>query len=171
VRNGVLWAVLALILVSVNALVLDKEAILSDGELMLLRLAPRDPRSLMQGDYMLLRYSVADDIAHRLASVPSASGEAVVRLDRHQVAQLVRLHDEARPLAAGERLLHFRKRGDRVRLAGDAFFFQEGEQALYSGARYGELRVDGAGNAVLTGLRGEGRERLGPRRAGEGRQG
>lgn len=62
------------------------------------------------------------------------------------------------------RLLQFHKRGERVRVAGDAFFLQEGEQALYSGARYGDLRVDRVDNAVLMGLRGEGRERLGPGR-------
>jgi len=161
-RNRVLWAVLLLILVSANALILGKEAILADGERMLLRLAPRDPRSLMQGDYMVLRYGLAGDIAGRLASTPSVSGQAVVRLDEQRVAHFVRLHDAAQPLGESERLLYFRKRGNRVRLAGNAFFFQEGDQGLYRGARYGELRVDQAGHAVLTGLRGEKFERLGP---------
>jgi uncharacterized membrane-anchored protein len=40
-----------------------------------------------------------------------------------------------------------------VRIAGDAFFFQEGQAAIYQPARYGELRVAGDGDAVLVGLR------------------
>lgn len=111
---------------------------------------------------MVLRYGLADDIAGRVASIPSISGQAVVRLDEQRVAHFVRLHDVAQPLGEGERLLYFRKRGNRVRMAGNAFFFQEGDQSSYRGARYGELRVDQAGNAVLTGLRGEELERLGP---------
>ncbi|MFX7329222.1 GDYXXLXY domain-containing protein, partial [Acinetobacter baumannii] len=34
----------------------QKEMLLKEGQLVLLPLAPVDPRSLMQGDYMALRY-------------------------------------------------------------------------------------------------------------------
>ena len=44
-------------------------------------------------------------------------------------------------------------RGESVRLASDAYFFQEGTAEEYNGARFGEIRVNAKGHAVLTGLR------------------
>jgi len=152
-RNKVLWGVLALVLVGANVLIVAKERVLANGEVMLLELGSRDPRSLMQGDYMTLRYLLANDIG-LLVPAASADGRLVVRLDENRVAQSVRLHDPAVALAHGERLLRFRKRGQLVRLGAEAFFFQEGQARIYQPARYGELRVDATGDAVLVGLRG-----------------
>jgi uncharacterized membrane-anchored protein len=69
------------------------------------------------------------------------------------VAELVRVWDGAAVPAPGEHLLRFRKRGSNVRLASDAYYFQEGHAKLYDQARYGELKVDPTGEAVLVGLR------------------
>jgi uncharacterized membrane-anchored protein len=151
-RNLVLWGVLAVILALVNDLIYDKEAVLAEGEAMLLELQPRDPRSLLQGDYMSLRYRLGSELASRTSGA-TADGHVVVRLDDQRVARLVRVHDGTTPLATDERLLRFRKRGGAVRIAGDAFFFQEGQAAIYQPARYGELRVARGGEAVLVGLR------------------
>ena len=49
-----------------------------------------------------------------------------------------------------------------MRLASDAYFFEEGQLAVYDRARFGELGVADDGEAVLTGLRDQQRERLGP---------
>jgi uncharacterized membrane-anchored protein len=51
--------------------------------------------------------------------------------------------------------LRYRVRGDGVKFASNAFFFQEGDAKLYEGARYGEFRVNGKGEAILTALRGK----------------
>ena len=48
-----------------------------------------------------------------------------------------------------------------MRVAGDAFFFEEGQMERYEAARYGELRVDDHGDAVLVGLRDAELNRLG----------
>jgi uncharacterized membrane-anchored protein len=152
-RKGLLWIVLALILIVVNAMIFGKEKILAEGETMLLQLAPRDPRSLMQGDYMALRYSLANEIRQKTPEQASIDGRIVVTLDQQGVAQFVRLHDPSTTLVANERLLRFRKRGNQLRLASNAFFFQEGHGEYYRNARYGELRVSRDGEAVLVGLR------------------
>ena len=47
-RNIVLWAVLAVVLILANWSIISKERVLANGEIMLLDLAPRDPRSLRQ---------------------------------------------------------------------------------------------------------------------------
>jgi uncharacterized membrane-anchored protein len=152
-RKGLLWIVLALILIVVNAMIFSKEQIISDGETMLLQLAPRDPRSLSQGDYMALRYSLANEVRRISSEQASVDGQIVVTLDQQGVASFVRLHDASRPLTDKERLLRFRKRGSQVRLASNAYFFQEGHGEFYRNARYGELRVSRDGDAVLVGLR------------------
>jgi len=152
-RKGLLWIVLALILIVVNAMIFGKEKILAEGETMLLQLAPRDPRSLMQGDYMALRYSLANEIRQKTPEQVSIDGQVVVTLDQQGVAQYVRLHDPSTTLAANEKLLRFRQRGDQLRLASNAYFFQEGHGVYYRDARYGELRVSSDGDAVLIGLR------------------
>ena len=50
---------LILLLGYFNWSVYKKEQTLKDGQLILLQLAPVDPRSLMQGDYMRLSYKEA----------------------------------------------------------------------------------------------------------------
>lgn len=161
-RNWVLWAVLGLILITANTLILSKEVILSQGETILLELAPLDPRSLLQGDYMVLRYAVAEAVRPELSATESTNGHVVVAVDQNNVADFVRLYSEGTPLAANERLLYFRKRGRSVNLASNAFFFQEDHQSLYLNAQFGELKINRDGDAVLVGLRGPDLERLGP---------
>ena len=48
---------LLLLLGYLNWSIYQKEQTLRDGQLVLFELAPVDPRSLMQGDYMSLRYT------------------------------------------------------------------------------------------------------------------
>jgi uncharacterized membrane-anchored protein len=136
-----------------NAAIVGKERLLARGTPMLVALAPVDPRSLVQGDYMRLEY----EISRALDSAAAAprDGRVVVRLDAGGVARLVRRHREGAPLAGGERLLRYRRRGGRARVGTDAFFFEEGTADRYAQARYGELRVDARGESVLVGLRDE----------------
>ena len=49
-RKLVLWVVLGLTLVVANLSIIGKERVLREGRTVLLQLAPRDPRSLLQGD-------------------------------------------------------------------------------------------------------------------------
>ena len=58
IRIGIVAAV-ALVLIAVNLSIVAKERIKTGGEPIFLELAPVDPRSLMQGDYMALRFAIA----------------------------------------------------------------------------------------------------------------
>ena len=148
------------ILLLVNSQIVLKERIVSEGETLLLRLAPRDPRSLLQGDYMALRYAMTSEVAQAANAAGIKDGRVVVAVEDTGEAAYIGLH-QGQPLAAKQHLLRFRKRGDSVRLASDAYFFQEGHGARFENARYGELRVDADGEAVLTGLRDAELNRLG----------
>ncbi|MFO1398211.1 MAG: GDYXXLXY domain-containing protein [Burkholderiales bacterium] len=134
-----------------------RERLVTEGRVVLLELAPVDPRSLMQGDYMALRFRIADALGHD-GSAPS-DGRMVVAVDPDDVATFRRLDDDS-PLAPDETRLRYRIRDNTVKLATNAFFFAEGEGARYAGARYGEFRVAPGGDALLTGLRDRERKPL-----------
>jgi uncharacterized membrane-anchored protein len=144
------WATTLLVIATVNFLIMKKEDTLSNDRTMLVELAPVDPRSLMQGDYMVLRYAIAEDIPE---SQLEDKGCIVVSLDENDVARFVRVH-KTESLQTGEHLLFYRNRGG-LRLGAESFMFQEGDADLYSQARYGELKVDESGVSVLVGLRGD----------------
>jgi uncharacterized membrane-anchored protein len=141
------------ILLLVNVVVTQREQLVGSGRVVLLELAPVDPRSLMQGDYMALRFRVATEaFGPGRVAADAADGHLVLRPDEKGVAQFVRL-DDGTPLADGEIRMRFRVRGGMPKLATNAFFFEEGSAARYDAARFGEFRVDGNGEAILTGLR------------------
>ena len=148
---------LALTLGLLGWLVAGKEAVIAEGRLVLLELAPVDPRSLMQGDYMVLRYAIARDIDRD--DWPD-DGHAVLAVDADGVGALVG-RDDGGPLADDRVRLRYRRR-DRLRIGAESYFFEEGQAAVYDEARYGELRVAPDGNSVLVGLRDAHREILGP---------
>lgn len=138
-----------------------RERLVREGNLVFLRLAPVDPRSLMQGDYMRLRFEAAERPGGLFMPVAEGDGRIVLGVDANHVGTYRRL-DDGRPLAPGEALIRFRVRGGAARLASDAYFFQEGQSALYAQARYGAFRVAPDGEAILVGLRGPRLEPLGP---------
>ena len=150
-----------LVLGALNAAIVAKEHIKRSGEIVYLALAPVDPRSLIQGDYMALRFALARDLERHdeTAQRRAREGEvafAGVALDAQRVAQL------AGDAAAAPLLrLRYRIRNGQVWLGTNAFFFEEGTAERFSRARYGEFRVDrDTGEAVLVGLRDDKLEAL-----------
>lgn len=148
---------LLLVLGAFNYSVYTKEKTLAEGTLVLLELAPVDPRSLMQGDYMVLEYAISQDIQEQ--DVPSR-GYVVLQLDEKDVGTLVRLQPNPEPLAPGEHLLKYFHNGRTINLGAESFFFQEGKGDLYAMAEYGALRVDSRGNSILVGLYDEELKRM-----------
>ncbi|HVY06490.1 MAG TPA: GDYXXLXY domain-containing protein [Burkholderiales bacterium] len=143
------------ILVLVDFSIYSRERLLTEGSVVFLELAPVDPRSLMQGDYMALRFQVENALrASARESELKRDGLVVVALDERRVGSYARV-DLGTPANSNEMKIRFRLRNDRVKFATNAYFFQEGTAQLYSKARYGEFRVDGNGDALLTALRDE----------------
>ena len=122
---------------------------------------PVDPRSMMQGDYMALRFKVARDaLPPARARAAADDGYLVLARDVRDVAAFRRLDDGA-PLASDEVRMRYRVRNGVPKLATNAWFFEEGHAADYAKARYGEFRVSPDGEAILTGLRDEALKPLG----------
>ena len=163
----VIWAGLALVLVTINTSILTKERLLRDGTVLRLALAPVDPRSLMQGDYMALSLALARDALRARDASPDSPAEVMTDEDfwRHNeqgelivtratdgTATFTRFARPGAPLAAGEHVLRYRVRDGRLRVATDAWFFEEGQGDVYAAAKFGEFRVAPNGESILTGM-------------------
>ncbi len=123
---------------------------------MLLQVGRYDPRSLMQGDYMQLQYPICQTIEKRLGPGPQPDGVVVLALDKNNIGTFRRLYEEGETLAEDEQLLGYKVRWgrrNRVRVAAESFFFQEGKADDYSRAQFAELRVDAHGHTLLVALR------------------
>ena len=149
------------ILVLANYSIYSRERLLAEGRIALLELAPVDPRSLMQGDYMALNFRASNEAFGRRAREGLADGHIVLQMDANGVGKFARLDDGA-PLAADEVRIRYRVREEQVKFATNAYFFQEGHAKYYERARYGEFRVAPDGECLLTGMRGAKLEPLGP---------
>lgn len=164
-RARVIFGGLTLIVAVLVVLVVRKELVLAHGTPVLLELAPVDPRSLMQGDYMVLDYAISREVRNpdpfEDTGPDTEDGRLVLRLDENGVGRFVRRDTPGTPLAPGELLLRYKVRKGRVRLGAESFFFQEGHADHYDGAKYGELRVADDGSSVLVGLRDAERQPLG----------
>lgn len=161
IRRVVLLANLFVVLATVGLAVRQKEVTLRDGTVVLLRLRPVDPRSLIQGDYMALAYALHDSMANAdPESAQPRDGRVIVRETPDEGATFVRF-DTGAPLAAGEIALRYRTREGAARVGTDAYYFEEGQAERFEAARYAELRVDSAGNSVLVNMLDEGRKPLG----------
>jgi uncharacterized membrane-anchored protein len=139
-----------LVLLAVNHSIRAKEQIIGTGEPIYLALAPVDPRSLMQGDYMALRFQLADQIeGTQLDERSSGYSRVPIQVDARRVATL------ATPGAGtNQRFIRYRLREGRVWLGTNAYFFEEGSADRFNDARFGEFRLDReSGEAVLVGLR------------------
>ena len=142
-----------LILVGVNYSIMQKEDHLATGEIAYLKLRPVDPRSLMQGDYMALRFELADDIKNARSSNDNSNndvdGYVVVTLDKQNIATFKTRYTEGMKLAENETKMQYRIRGGRIKFATNAFFFQEGNAKVYEKAKYGQFRINKHGELLL----------------------
>ena len=149
------------ILVLANHSIYSRERLLAEGRVVLLELAPVDPRSLMQGDYMALRFRMAEDAVRGKPREELKDGLIVVGVEASGVGRFQRAKDD-KPLAADEVVMRYRVRKGVVKFATNAWFFQEGHARYYEPARYGEFRVSPDGDLLLTAMRGAKLEKLGP---------
>lgn len=145
--NARFWIAIgaALGLFAINYAIAGKERIVRGGTPILLELAPVDPRSLMQGDYMALRFSIANDLV---------SSDETRRDGRHYTAPIrIDANRVAHVDANGTHKLRYRWRNNGPWIGTNAFFFEEGSAERYANAKFGEFRLDeDTGEAVLVGL-------------------
>ncbi len=150
-----------------------KEQLLAHGQELILQLAPVDPRSLMQGDYMALRFAIGAQVAQLQYAQSGESEEreliAYMKPMSEAAAVLVGLQspttgeywlwDEVsqrwsatsglQPSADLYPLRLRYKNYEWLPNGVDAWFFPEGSAALYENARYGAFKVNHKAEALL----------------------
>lgn len=128
-----------LILLFINGLIVHHEKSLASGRRVVLELAPADPRSIMQGDYMRLRYRIASEI-----HPSSSSGQVYLKLASDDTVEHV-LKEET-PGTVG---LAYRVHEGRMMFNIESYFFQEGQRRRFEAARYAEVKISSGGTATL----------------------
>ena len=147
--------------------VMQKETVIAQGQRIYIPLRPRDPRSIMQGDYMALNFSlpVESSSVQNDAAAQSSLGKryAVARLDARGVATLQRLAVKDETLTGDELLVPLKYLKGEWTVVTDAYFFPEGQGRVFNAARFGEFRALGRGKVLLVGLADEKLQRIEPR--------
>ena len=82
---GIVLFTTVAILAGVNWRIFKFEQLLNHGQVVRFALAPVDPRSLMQGDYMALEYAIARNVRSALAP-QQMQGQLLLALDEQKVA-------------------------------------------------------------------------------------
>lgn len=150
-RITILVTVMLVLAIS-NYSIVQRENILRHGQVVLLELAPVDPRSLMQGDFMALRYKMPLEVFSQRETKIMQDGIMVLNLDKNNVASFSHF-DNTDTLTDNQVRFQYRIRNGVPKMASDAFFFEEGRADEFAEAHYGEFRVNAEGIAILTGLR------------------
>ncbi|GIU34907.1 membrane protein [Shewanella colwelliana] len=136
------------ILALINVNIYQQEQLLVGGDVVIFELAPVDPRSLMQGDYMALNYRIAASLRQTVKE-ENEDGLFVINIANQGVAQFVGIY-QGETLQTDQRLIQYRVRAGQVKLASNAFFFEEGRADEFALSKYGEFRVDPAGKLLLS---------------------
>lgn len=138
------------LLLYINYSVIKKEDLLKNGELILIQLAPIDPRSLMQGDYMILNYNLLPEIN---TDKSNKRGYCVIKVDSNRITKVIRYQNEPTPLQKDEKIIKYTLPNDwSINIGADSYFFEEGQGEKFEKAVYGGIKIDNKGNSLLIGL-------------------
>lgn len=145
------------VFVSVGLSVANRELLLKNGKTVLFELAPVDPRSIMQGDYMTLNYRITR-VGNRDKIPPR--GYIVFKTDSLNVASSIRFQKNKEPVNEDEMIIRYFCHNRDVSIGSESFFFQEGDADMYSRARYGGIKVAKSGESIIVGLFDEDRNEI-----------
>ena len=168
ISNWVLVLTAALALVYVNLNALQSRQIKLRGDVLFLELAPVDPLSLVQGQYMRLRFAIEkryDATPEDQDVIQNGHGNvlAVISLDNKRIGTLTGLlaMNQQQQHGDGTLKLHVHARQTEsegsyvVRIEQNSFLFQENTEDRYAEAKYGMFRVEEDGRYILVDLTDE----------------
>jgi len=113
----------------VNAGIIQKQRLINSGDLVFLKLAPVDPRSLMQGDYMRLRFAIMNEAqsakpAEIDNSIPQLPNQGIITVDSQNVGHWLGFY-RGQSLQEHQYLLDLNWQHHRVGLFTDAYFLKK----------------------------------------------
>jgi uncharacterized membrane-anchored protein len=157
-KHWIIPLVAFLVVALMSKSIVDKEKLMANGKEVYFHLAPVDPRSLIQGDYMRLSYAVLDSVKNKEA-LPKR-GYCLFYTDSNGIVTSARFQQDDKPIHSGEQLLKYTTNFNGIQIGAESYFFQEGKADRYNNAAYGLLRVDPQGNSLLVGLCDSTRKKL-----------
>ena len=132
----------------------DLKKVREEGRTVYLDLQPVDPRALMLGDYMRLRYAEErvpegmdiDDLPPK--------GAFVMTLNENNVGSFSHLDSKAK-IASNQVRFNYTRTNRSLTFGAPRFYFENGTAETYENARYGVFKVSPAGKAILVNLADE----------------
>ena len=152
------WIIALLVLLQVMAMSLQigkSEWLLAHGQLIKLQLEPLDPRSLIQGDYVRLRYTISEPEIFDVMDHASTSKNKITIVLAPNLATGVyeyrRVYTKGETLAPGEVRLNGNKTGYKgIEYGIETYFIPEGTGHVYErDAKFAEVKVSAGGDAIL----------------------
>lgn len=161
-KRLVLLAIILLQLVLIGYQIASSESILSQGRSVKLQLAPIDPRSLLQGDYVQLNYTISTLGQEQFADTDGKL-RVVLRPDQSGVYGYSGYYEQAgvwnKPYQAlpGDVIMNGKPIGSqRVEYGIESYFVPEGTgRELERTAKFAQVRVGKKGDAILERLTSE----------------
>lgn len=143
-----------------NKTIYDYERIINTGQTIRFEITPRDPRSLIQGDYMVLNYVLETQVneANRMLKLEESLKEKdsiILTIDpkTNVVFLAYPLQKDKIPLQAKEIETPLNYNGYNYTLKlPHSYFFDEMTELNYSVARYAEFKVSPEGKFILSAL-------------------
>lgn len=150
-------AVIALQLTIIGVQVGKSEALLAEGESIRLELQPVDPRSLLQGDYVILRYSIS---SLELKPEPNMNEKVSVGLVQNEdgvyeySGSFMKGRAEEASLAKADVWITGRYKGNgQIEYGIENYFVSEGTgRELEEKAKFANVKVSKSGDAILLSL-------------------
>ncbi len=169
ISNWVLVLTAALALVYINLNAWQSQQIKLSGDVLFLELAPVDPLSLVQGQYMRLRFEIEkryNATSEDQQVIQNGHGDvlAMISLDAKRIGTLTGLRSPTQwqqqhgdgTLQLQVHVQHTDSDGSYdIRIQQNSFLFQENTEDRYAHAKYGMFRVHKDGQYVLIDLADE----------------
>lgn len=102
-----------------------------------IKTAPVDPRSLIQGDYMILNYDITESARGEARKL--RKGYIRVRLNNLKVAEFIKVSKEYLPSSDNELSIQFHQNDSTIDIGVNSYLFQEGAGNRFQRAQYAEV--------------------------------
>ena len=135
--------------------VMSYESQLKSAKEIVVKLAPLDPRSLIQGDYVRLRYEFAQECSRKINITSLKKFRVVLTPQQSQfVFKELLTMSEDHLLTEGDIILNGKRgKGNRIIFGIENFFIEEGTgRDIEQRSKYAILKVTKKGNAFVTKL-------------------
>lgn len=102
-----------------------------------IKTVPVDPRSLIQGDYMVLNYDIAESARMEIGNI--RKGYIRIKINDLKIAEFIRIDEEYLPPSNNEISIQFQKNGSNIDIGVNSYLFQEGTGNKFQKSQYAEV--------------------------------